>query len=116
MKSPSEALIGDTFCRKDQPVEPVGEVVVPKPMVYAGFYPQESSELSKLQNAVEKVCLNDSSVSLRKESSIALGSGWRLGFLGVLHMEVFSQRLKQVMNEMVSRSSRASQNELSLGV
>jgi translation elongation factor EF-4 len=95
MRSANEALAGDTFHAKDRPVESLGEVVTPKPMVYAGFYPQEPSELNKLKGAIEKVCLNDSSVTVMMESSLAMGSGWRLGFLGVLHMEVFSQRLQQ---------------------
>ena len=95
MRSTSDAVIGDTFHLKDSPVEPIMEVVSPKPMVFAGIFPEEAKDHLKLKNAIEKVSLNDSSVSVSLDSSMAFGSGWRLGFLGVLHMEVFSQRLKQ---------------------
>ncbi len=64
-------------------------------MVFAGVFPFVSKDLPKLKEAMEKICLNDASVTVEKDSSPALGSGWRLGFLGVLHMEVFSQRLEQ---------------------
>jgi len=72
-----------------------------KPMVYAGVYPFNPAELKELKVALEKLCLNDSSVSMVMESSLALGQGWRLGFLGVLHMEVFTQRLEQEFNAQV---------------
>ena len=72
-----------------------------KPMVYAGVYPFNPGELKELKAALEKLCLNDNSVSMVMESSIALGQGWRLGFLGVLHMEVFTQRLEQEFNAQV---------------
>lgn len=75
----------------------VMEITSPKPMVFAGFYPFDAGEHSKLKNAISKVALNDSSVHIEVESSAVLGMGWRLGFLGVLHMEVFSQRLEQVI-------------------
>ena len=55
----------------------------------------ESAELPKLKSAIERTCLNDRSVSVALDSSLAMGSGWRLGFLGVLHMEVFQQRMSQ---------------------
>ena len=72
------------------------EIVTPKPMVFAGFYPFDAAEHAQLKGAIEKVALNDSSVKIEIESSSVLGNGWRMGFLGVLHMEVFSQRLEQV--------------------
>lgn len=94
MRSASDGIIGDTFHRKGKPVEPIISVKRPKPMVYAGIYPFDQSELTKMKGALEKICLNDYSVSMTQESSPALGSGWRLGFLGILHMEVFTQRLE----------------------
>lgn len=66
-----------------------------QPMVYAGIYPSEQSQHVSLRSAIEKLILNDSAVSLIPDSSPALGQGWRLGFLGLLHMEVFCQRLQQ---------------------
>ena len=64
--------------------------------VFAGFYPMDQSEYPVLRTALEKLALNDSSVSVFKDSSMALGQGWRLGFLGLLHMDVFRQRLEEV--------------------
>ena len=83
------------FQLKDAPVEPLMIVERAKPMVFAGIYPIDQSDQAKLKNALEKVCLNDHSVELSKGTSMALGVGWRLGFLGVLHMEVFTQRYHQ---------------------
>ncbi|TRY70881.1 hypothetical protein TCAL_02796 [Tigriopus californicus] len=95
MKTTKEAIVGDTFHRINRPVEPILHVSTPNPMVYSGFYPTESSYYSNLKTAIDKISLNDSSVSIDPETSPALGSGWRIGFLGLLHMEVFSQRLQQ---------------------
>ena len=64
--------------------------------VFAGFYPMDQSEYPVLCAALEKLTLNDSSVSMVQDSSMALGQGWRLGFLGLLHMDVFRQRLEEV--------------------
>ena len=64
-------------------------------MVFAGVYPFNQSETKKLKAAIERLTLNDRSVSVNKETSLARGQGWRLGFLGILHMEVFTQRLEQ---------------------
>ncbi|CAI8034513.1 Translation factor GUF1, mitochondrial, partial [Geodia barretti] len=63
--------------------------------VFAGFYPMDQSEYPVLRTALEKLTLNDSSVSVFQDSSVALGQGWRLGFLGLLHMDVFRQRLEE---------------------
>ena len=93
MKSPRDAIIGDTYFKKSDPVEPLVQVKRPKPMVFAGVYPFDAGEHPKLKSAIEKVCLNDYSIHLEPESSAALGFGWRVGFLGLLHLEVFSQRL-----------------------
>ena len=73
----------------------------PKPMVFAGLYPIDQSNFPKMKSAIEKVCLNDYSVSLSIESSPALGVGWRVGFLGILHMEVFTQRLEDEFDASV---------------
>ena len=64
-------------------------------MVFAGVYPFNQSETKEPKAAIERLTLNDRSVSVNKETSLALGQGWRLGFLGILHMEVFTQRLEQ---------------------
>ncbi|XP_038647222.1 translation factor GUF1, mitochondrial isoform X2 [Scyliorhinus canicula] len=101
MKEVKEAQIGDTFYLQKQPVEPLAGFKPAKPMVFAGMYPVDQSEYTNLRKAVEKLTLNDSSVTVHRDSSPALGAGWRLGFLGLLHMEVFNQRLEQEYNASV---------------
>jgi len=64
-------------------------------MVFAGVYPMDQSQHTLLKGAIEKLTLTDPSVSLQICSSPALGHGWRLGFLGLLHLDVFGQRLEQ---------------------
>ncbi|PVV02117.1 hypothetical protein BB560_003439 [Smittium megazygosporum] len=95
MKSISEAHVGDTFFHQNHPVKPFPGFRQPKPMVFAGLFPADSNEYSKLQDAINQLTLNDSSVTVFRETSAALGQGWRLGFLGTLHMDVFKQRLEE---------------------
>ncbi|XP_062332559.1 translation factor Guf1, mitochondrial [Osmerus eperlanus] len=101
MKEVKEAQIGDTLYSLKQPVEALPGFKPAKPMVFAGMYPVDQSDYSALRSAVEKLTLNDSSVTVKRDSSLALGAGWRLGFLGLLHMEVFNQRLEQEYNASV---------------
>nr|XP_039324169.1 translation factor GUF1, mitochondrial isoform X1 [Saimiri boliviensis boliviensis]XP_039324170.1 translation factor GUF1, mitochondrial isoform X1 [Saimiri boliviensis boliviensis] len=101
MKDVTEAQIGDTLHLRKQPVEPLPGFKSAKPMVFAGIYPVDQSEYNNLKSAIEKLTLNDSSVTVHRDSSLALGAGWRLGFLGLLHMEVFNQRLEQEYNASV---------------
>ncbi|KAM9086639.1 translation factor GUF1, mitochondrial isoform 3-T3 [Megaptera novaeangliae] len=101
MKDVTEAQIGDTLYLHKQPVEPLPGFKSAKPMVFAGMYPIDQSEYNNLKSAIEKLTLNDSSVTVHRDSSLALGAGWRLGFLGLLHMEVFNQRLEQEYNASV---------------
>ncbi len=65
-----------------------------KPFVFAGLYPIETDKFEDLREALNKLKLNDSSISFEPESSMALGSGFRTGFLGMLHMEVIKERLR----------------------
>uniref|UniRef100_A0A8C0CJ97 GUF1 homolog, GTPase n=1 Tax=Balaenoptera musculus TaxID=9771 RepID=A0A8C0CJ97_BALMU len=102
MKDVTEAQIGDTLYLHKQPVEPLPGFKSAKPMVFAGMYPIDQSEYNNLKSAIEKLTLNDSSVTVHRDSSLALGAGWRLGFLGLLHMEVFNQRLEQEYNASVT--------------
>lgn len=101
MKEVKEAQIGDTLYLHKQPVEALPGFKPAKSMVFAGIYPMDQSEYTSLRSAVEKLTLNDSSVTVQRDSSLALGAGWRLGFLGLLHMEVFNQRLDQEYNASV---------------
>jgi len=74
-------------------------------MIYAGIYPVDNEDLEKLNEALQKLTLNDSSVTAEKETSDALGSGFRCGFLGLLHMDVFVQRLEEEYNVSVIATS-----------
>ena len=98
MKTVKEARIGDTFFHAKKPVTPLPGFKPAKSMVFAGIYPVETSNYNDLQDAVEKLTLNDPSVHIEKESSDALGFGFRCGFLGLLHLDVFKQRLEQEYN------------------
>ncbi|CAB3376520.1 Hypothetical predicted protein [Cloeon dipterum] len=95
MKSIKDAFIGDTLMLKGSNAAPLPGFRPIKPMVFAGVYPMDQSQHQNLKSAIEKLTLNDPSVSLVVCSSPALGHGWRLGFLGLLHLDVFSQRLEQ---------------------
>lgn len=95
MKNSQESLIGDTIHHKGSKVEPLPGFQPNRAMVFAGIFPADSSKHVQLRNALEKLILNDSAVTITPDSSPALGQGWRLGFLGLLHMEVFTQRLEQ---------------------
>ncbi|ORX67735.1 GTP-binding protein lepa [Linderina pennispora] len=77
------------------PVEALPGFVPAKSMVFAGVFPIDAGEFDRLKESIQKLTLNDSSVSVHKETSAALGQGWRLGFLGTLHMDVFRQRLEE---------------------
>ncbi|CAH0393015.1 unnamed protein product [Bemisia tabaci] len=95
MRSTAEAKIGDTVYLKNAPVEPLPGFRPPRPIVFAGVYPMDQSEHIAMKKALEKLALNDPAVTVIPDTSAALGAGWRLGFLGLLHLEVFSQRLEQ---------------------
>ena len=95
MKNTRSAKIGDTWHIAKQEVEALSGFREPKPMVFAGIFPVGASEFDLLQAAMHKLTLNDASVVYRRENSNALGAGFRCGFLGLLHMDVFRQRLEQ---------------------
>ncbi|KIX85720.1 GTP-binding protein LepA [candidate division TM6 bacterium JCVI TM6SC1] len=98
MKTVKEARVGDTVYHTKKPVPPFPGFKPAKPVVFAGIYPVESTEFELLRDAIEKLTLNDASVTTEKKTSPALGLGFRCGFLGLLHMEVFKQRLEQEYN------------------
>ncbi len=95
MKTVKEARIGDTFHHAKETVEALPGFRPAKPMVFAGIYPVDATDYPPLRDAIDKLTLNDPSVHVEKESSDALGFGFRCGFLGLLHMDVFRQRLSQ---------------------
>lgn len=95
MKTIHEAQIGDTIFEYRKNGTPFPGFKPSKPMVFAGIFPVTSTDFELLSEAIEKLTLNDASVKVEKKSSVALGLGFRCGFLGLLHMDVFKQRLEQ---------------------
>ncbi|KAL6059877.1 Translation factor GUF1, mitochondrial [Balamuthia mandrillaris] len=101
MKTTAEARVGDTFHLEGKPVERLPGFKPAKQMVFAGLYPSDGESVEKLRDAVEKLVLTDAGTSYQRENSDALGMGYRCGFLGLLHMEVFLERLEQEYNMTV---------------
>lgn len=97
MRDPREAMIGDTFFQNGNHIglTPLPGFEEPKPMVFVGAYPADGGEFKVMNDHMENLVLNDRSVTLEKETSNALGLGWRLGFLGSLHASVFKERLEK---------------------
>jgi GTP-binding protein LepA len=96
IKTVSDAQIGDTITEAARPAaEPLPGFQEIKPMVFAGLYPVESHEHGLLREALEKLRLNDSAFNFEPENSVALGFGFRCGFLGLLHLEIVQERLER---------------------
>jgi GTP-binding protein LepA len=99
LKTTEGIAVGDTMTDMKNPTPKAIEGFEPaKPFVFAGLYPIETEKFEDLREALEKLSLNDSSISYEPESSAALGSGFRTGFLGMLHMEVIKERLEREFN------------------
>jgi GTP-binding protein LepA len=96
IKTVADAKIGDTITEVSRPtLEPFPGFKELKPMVFAGLYPVEGHEYAELRDALEKLRLNDASFFYEPETSVALGFGFRCGFLGLLHMEIVQERLER---------------------
>ena len=96
LKDVSVINVGDTITDAKNPAsEPVGDYEPAKPFVFAGLYPIDTDKFEDLREALDKLKLNDSSLSYEPETSVALGFGFRVGFLGMLHMEVVKERLER---------------------
>lgn len=96
LKSLTDMAVGDTITDAKNPTqEPVEGFRPAKPFVFAGIYPIETDKFEELRDALNKLKLNDSALSFEPETSVALGFGFRVGFLGLLHMEVVKERLER---------------------
>ena len=102
IKTVSDVRVGDTITNATDPVEKAmpGFKDV-KPVVYSSIYPMDSNEYEELKNALEKLKLNDASLIYEKDNSLALGNGFRCGFLGLLHLEVVQERLERDYDQSV---------------
>ena len=99
IKTVADTRVGDTVTGAENPcAEPLPGYKAVQPMVYSGVYPADGSKYGDLRDALEKLKLNDASMSYTQENSIALGFGFRCGFLGLLHMEIIMERLEREYN------------------
>lgn len=99
IKTATEVKVGDTITSLTNPCESaISGFEEVKPMVFAGVYPIETEDFEQLRASLEKLQLNDASLSFQPESSVALGFGFRCGFLGLLHMEIVQERLDREFN------------------
>ena len=96
IKDAKEVKVGDTITSVENPAdEAITGFEEVKPMVFAGIYPVDTEDFEELRNSMEKLQLNDASLTYEAESSVALGFGFRCGFLGMLHMEIIQERLER---------------------
>ena len=99
IKTVADTRVGDTITESARPcAQPLPGYQTVQPMVYSGVYPADGSKYGDLRDALEKLKLNDASMSYTQENSIALGFGFRCGFLGLLHMEIIMERLEREYN------------------
>ncbi len=102
IKEAAEVKVGDTLTHVARPcIEAIHGFEDVKPMVFAGIYPVDTDEYEELRKSIEKLQLNDASLVFQPESSVALGFGFRCGFLGMLHMEIIQERLEREFNMTV---------------
>ena len=102
IKEVADTKIGDTVTHQKRPAAaPLEGFVDVKPMVFSGLYPAVAEDFGELREALEKLKLNDSSLTFTPESSTALGFGFRVGFLGLLHMEIVTERLSREYDQAI---------------
>jgi GTP-binding protein LepA len=101
IKNAKEVKVGDTITLANNPAEMIKGFVEVKPMVFAGIYPVNTDEFEELRDCMDKLQLNDASLTFELETSQALGFGFRCGFLGMLHMEIIQERLEREFNQTV---------------
>ena len=102
LKTVSDVKVGDTITSKDSGItEPLPGFKEVKPVVYSSIYPMDSNDYEELQASMEKLKLNDASLVYEKDNSLALGNGFRCGFLGLLHLEIVQERLERDFDQAV---------------
>ena len=101
IKNAKEVKVGDTITLASRPAEMIKGFEEVKPMVFAGIFPVETDAFEELRDCMEKLQLNDASLTFELETSQALGFGFRCGFLGMLHMEIIQERLEREFNQTV---------------
>ncbi|MBQ9631284.1 MAG: translation elongation factor 4, partial [Treponema sp.] len=115
IKTVSDVRVGDTITLSSNPIDvPLPGFKEVKPVVYSSIYPMDSNDYEELKIALEKLKLNDASLIYEKDNSIALGNGFRCGFLGLLHLEVIQERLERDYNQSVIFTSPSVRYRLSL--
>ena len=99
IKQVRDTRVGDTITLEGRSCsDPLSGYEPAKPVVFCGFFPVDSSEFESLRESIEKLALNDSSFTFEIETSLALGFGFRCGFLGLLHLEVIRERIEREFN------------------
>lgn len=102
VKTVSDVRVGDTVTLADNPAdEPLEGFKEVKPVVFSSIYPMDSNDYEELKDSMEKLKLNDASLVYEKDNSLALGNGFRCGFLGLLHLEIIEERLERDYNQSV---------------
>ena len=102
IKTVSDIRVGDTVTSAENPAEtPLAGFKEVKPVVFSSIYPMDSNDYDELRDSMEKLKLNDASLTFEKDSSVALGHGFRCGFLGLLHLEVIQERLERDFDQSV---------------
>lgn len=115
IKSLESVKVGDTITDENDPAkEPLPGYKPMKPMVYCGIYPIESNKYNHLLEAIEKLKLNDASLTFEPESSTTLGFGFRMGFLGLLHLEIISERIEREFNIEIIATTPSVNYEITL--
>lgn len=95
LKEPGVANVGDTIFNNKSAVAPLGGYLEPKPVVWASIFPESQDDFSELKTALERLKLTDSSLTFEEETSGTVGRGYRCGFLGMLHLEIITERLRR---------------------
>ncbi len=98
LKQTTGSAVGDTICALGSPTEPISGYMTPSPVVWASIYPESQDDFTTTKQALERLKLEDASLSFEEESSGALGRGFRCGFLGMLHLEIVTERLRREFN------------------